>query len=262
MLRDCKPKIGGNWCFIQLCTLKCVSACVVRFSNNMALIQPPEVDQRQSEISPFAASERFTLRRRRRIGVLKLNPNASVNGAGVCTRQNLCAQILMLKEMFFFFFPVWCRWTWLACHSPDLNLTQQSLGWTQTDWRQTSSLTFQNDCRHCKWHNWTMSRRICGNTKLICLTGSRAISRWKCGDKTQCFNWGLGMSPTTFVASSVTSWWLALVQFIYFFYTPKHKRTLVHTACTHAHTHMFGHTATRENCCCRGGRDFFRWADR
>ena len=34
-----------------------------------------------SEISPLATSERFTLRRRRRIGVLKPHPKASVNGA-------------------------------------------------------------------------------------------------------------------------------------------------------------------------------------
>ena len=48
-----------------------------------ALILPPEAYQRQSKISPLAASERFTLRGRRGIAVLKPHPNTSVNGASV-----------------------------------------------------------------------------------------------------------------------------------------------------------------------------------
>ena len=37
---------------------------LVRFSNNTALLLPPEADQGRSEISPLAASDSFTLRRR------------------------------------------------------------------------------------------------------------------------------------------------------------------------------------------------------
>ena len=54
---------------------------LVRFSNNTALILPPEAYQGRSEISPLATSERFTLRWRRGIGVLMPHPKASVNGA-------------------------------------------------------------------------------------------------------------------------------------------------------------------------------------
>ena len=56
---------------------------LVRFSNNTALILPPEAYQGQSEISPLA---RFTLRWRQEIGVLKPHPKASVNGASVLMR--------------------------------------------------------------------------------------------------------------------------------------------------------------------------------
>ena len=56
-----------------------------RFSNNTALIQSPEADQHQSEISPLTASESFTQRRRRSIGAGSLHANGSVNGATVAT---------------------------------------------------------------------------------------------------------------------------------------------------------------------------------
>ena len=41
----------------------------------------PEVDQRCCEISPLAASETFTQRRRQRIGAGSPHPNSSENGA-------------------------------------------------------------------------------------------------------------------------------------------------------------------------------------
>ena len=47
----------------------------------MALTLPPEADQHWSKISPLAASETFTQRRRRRIGAGSLHANGSVNGA-------------------------------------------------------------------------------------------------------------------------------------------------------------------------------------
>ena len=56
---------------------------LVRFSNNTALILPPEAYQRWSEISPLAVSVRFTLRWRWGIGILKSHPKAIVNG-GYC----------------------------------------------------------------------------------------------------------------------------------------------------------------------------------
>ena len=40
---------------------------LVQFANNMPLILLPEADQRRSEISPLAASETFTQRRRREL---------------------------------------------------------------------------------------------------------------------------------------------------------------------------------------------------
>ena len=56
---------------------------LVRFSNYTALILPPEAYQGRSEISPLAASERFTPRWRQGIGALKPHPKASVNGASI-----------------------------------------------------------------------------------------------------------------------------------------------------------------------------------
>ena len=64
---------------------------LVRFSNNTALILPPEAYQGQTEISPLSTTERLTLRRRRGIGVLKPRPKASVNEATV---QQASAQLL------------------------------------------------------------------------------------------------------------------------------------------------------------------------
>ena len=63
---------------------------LVQFTNNTALMLPPEVDQRWSEISPLAASERFTLRRRRGIGLLKSHPIGSVNGASHWGKECVC----------------------------------------------------------------------------------------------------------------------------------------------------------------------------
>ena len=54
---------------------------LVRFANNMALTLPPEAEKHQSEISPLAASETFTQRRRQRIGAESPHANSSVNGA-------------------------------------------------------------------------------------------------------------------------------------------------------------------------------------
>ena len=59
---------------------------LVWFSSNTALILPPAAYQGQSKISPLAVSERFTLRRRRGIGVLKPHPRVSVNGAFVVNK--------------------------------------------------------------------------------------------------------------------------------------------------------------------------------
>ena len=53
---------------------------LAQFTNNAALILPPEANQHWSKISPLAAFKRFTLRWWRVIGALTPNPNASVNG--------------------------------------------------------------------------------------------------------------------------------------------------------------------------------------
>ena len=53
------------------------------FASDGPLILPPEEYQHWSEISPLAASETFTQRRRRRIGTGSPHPNSSVNGARV-----------------------------------------------------------------------------------------------------------------------------------------------------------------------------------
>ena len=50
------------------------------FTNNAALILPPEADQHQSEITRLSISESFTQRRVRRIGAGSPHANSSVNG--------------------------------------------------------------------------------------------------------------------------------------------------------------------------------------
>ena len=52
-----------------------------RFTNNEALILPPEADQCRSRISPLSASETFTQRRVRRISAGSPHANGSVNAA-------------------------------------------------------------------------------------------------------------------------------------------------------------------------------------
>ena len=68
-----------------------------RFSNNTALIQSPEADQHQSEISPLTASESFTQRRRRSIGAGSLHANGSVNGATVATSVQSSSSLLCVR---------------------------------------------------------------------------------------------------------------------------------------------------------------------
>ena len=75
---DCQTNTPSLPLLVYLFTL-------VRFTNNTALILPPDADQRRSEISSLAASETFTQRRRRRIGARSPHANGSVNGAtGTC----------------------------------------------------------------------------------------------------------------------------------------------------------------------------------
>ena len=52
-----------------------------QFTNNAALILPPEADQHWSKIFPLSASETFTQRRVRRIDAGSPHANGSVNGA-------------------------------------------------------------------------------------------------------------------------------------------------------------------------------------
>ena len=56
---------------------------LVRFTNAEPLILLPDAYQCRSEISPLAASENFTQRRRRRIGAGSPYSNDTVNGATV-----------------------------------------------------------------------------------------------------------------------------------------------------------------------------------
>ena len=64
---------------------------LVRFTNNTALILPPEADQHWREISSLAASETFTHRRMQRIVAVSPHANSSVNGANVTGLQG-CQQ--------------------------------------------------------------------------------------------------------------------------------------------------------------------------
>ena len=76
---------------------------LVRFSNNAALILPPQADQRQSEISILATSETFTQRWLRIIGAGYPHANWSVNGATVSS--DGCS--LELSSFLWLFFG-WC----------------------------------------------------------------------------------------------------------------------------------------------------------
>ena len=70
-----------------------------RLTNNVALILPPEADQRWSEISPLSASETFTQGRVWRIGTGSPHANDSVKEATVSVRgrgvaSSVCTRVI------------------------------------------------------------------------------------------------------------------------------------------------------------------------
>ena len=130
-----------------------------QFANNTALILPPEADQHRNEISPLAASGRFTLKWRRILGALTPHACSSEHEWGYCL--NLSCWLANMSAV----------WKYSTLETPQSKTAKCNVCKAVTQ-RGGSSLTTYNTNNAIKHLNGNPDVR-CGKTAFFC--GKRKV---------------------------------------------------------------------------------------